>query len=128
MSLTNCKRCGTLIPSVGTRLCPDCLQAEDEEYHRLREYVRKHPEAPVMQVSKETGVPVARIYDLVRKGKLVAISPESDLAVECVGCGRRIVSGRLCQRCTYRLNSSHASSEDLRLRGRLHLKGRLQRD
>lgn len=127
MSVTNCRRCGALIPARGRRLCLACLEAEESEYRRVRDYVREHPEAPVMQVSRETGVTVARIYDWVRQGKLVAVSPESDLAVECAGCGTRIVSGRLCEKCRARLRRDDAKPGG-RLTGRVHLRERLQRE
>lgn len=127
MSLINCKRCGKLIPKVGIGLCTDCVRAEQDEYRKVRDYVHKHPEATVMEVSRETGVSVARIYELVRQGKLVAHSPESDLAVECVLCGRRIVTGQVCETCRKEIRSKHVPDNDPRMKGRLHLENRLRR-
>lgn len=128
MSLANCKRCGTLIPAVSSRLCVDCLRDEEEAYQVVRDYVRQHPTATVLQVSKETGVSVPRIYDFVRKGKLVAQSPDSDLAVECVVCGRRILSGRVCDRCRGGLkNGRVGEAEREPLTGRLHFQRRTRR-
>lgn len=127
MSLMNCKRCGKLIPKVPTGLCTQCVNEEQDEYRLVRDYVRKHPEARVMQVSRETGVSVARIYELVRQGKLVALSPESDLAVECVICGKRIVTGQVCKQCQREMQEEYGYTGEDRLKGRLHLENRLRR-
>lgn len=127
MSLINCKRCGTLIPANASKLCPECTEAEGQEYHSVRDYVKQHPSASVMQVSKATGVTVPRIYELVRKGKLVAHSAESDLAVECAVCGGRIVSGRVCNPCKSRLGQKGGSDHSSQMTGRVHLKSRLRR-
>ena len=127
MTLTNCKRCGALIPRVPTGLCSDCVRVEQEEYRLVRDYVRDYPEATVMEVSRETGVSVARIYELVRQGKLVAHSPDSDMAVECVVCGRRIVTGQVCDQCRREIRAKSVPVSDERLKGRLHLDSRLRR-
>lgn len=124
MELANCKRCGIVYrKQYGTRYCPSCLRAEDEEFQRVRNYITEHPEAPVIQVSQATKVSTARIYEYVRLGKLVARSPESDLAVECTSCGDRIVSGRFCYSC--RQKFAQAKERDAGAAGEIHMRGRL---
>lgn len=129
MELANCRRCGDLYQSTGARFCSACLKLEEEEYHMVRQYIREHPDAPVLQVSQATGVSTTRIYEFVRKGKLIAHSTESDLAVECASCGARIVSGRLCDKCQAALGGrSETSHERLgKVRGRVHLQNRFRR-
>src|SRR5690625_4047344 len=130
MKLANCKRCGVVYRMQhGTRFCPSCLRAEDEEFQRVRNYITENPEAPVIQVSQATKVSTARIYEYVRLGKLVAHSPESDLTVECTSCGTRIVSGRLCYSCQQKFAQSRERNDtspgDVQIRGRLHLRNRV---
>lgn len=127
MELANCRRCGKLFRSVGVRICPDCLELEEEEFQKVKAYLREHPEARILEVSEATGVSAAQILEFVRRGKLIAHSPDSDLAVECTVCGTRIVSGRLCRRCQADLSARQQGDPEQRLVGKVYLRDRLRR-
>jgi len=106
MELRNCSRCGKLFRSTGLSLCTECREQLDDEFKRVRDYLRKHPGARVFEVSQATDVPSSRIYNMVREGRLTASSPDSDLAVECVQCGTKIPTGQMCNKCAQELSAS----------------------
>ncbi len=78
----------------------------DEEFKLVRDYLREHPGARVFEVSQATGVPASRIYNMVREGRLTATSTDSDLAVECIQCGKKILTGRMCAKCAHEFKTS----------------------
>lgn len=106
MELRNCSRCGKLFRSTGLTICSECRTQLDEEFKIVRDYLRQHPGARVFEVSQATGVPASRIYNMVREGRLTATSTDSDLAVECIQCGTKIVTGRMCSKCTLDFKAS----------------------
>ena len=106
MELRNCSRCGKLFRSTGLTVCSECKAHLDEEFELVRDYLREHPGARVFEVSQATGVPSSRIYNMVREGRLMATSADSDLAVECVQCGTKILTGRMCAKCTQEFKAS----------------------
>lgn len=134
MELRNCSRCGKLFRSTGHRMCSECREQLDGEFKLVRDYLREHPGARVFAVSQATGVPSSRIYNMVREGRLTATSPDSDLAVECVQCGTKISSGRMCSKCaqdfTTSIRPSARTGEDSQRRkqGRMHIAERRLRD
>lgn len=135
MEIRNCVRCGKLFRSIAGRVhCNECREELDNEYVKVRDYLRKHPNARVFEVAEATGVSVWRIHEFVRAGKLIAISPESDLAVECVQCGTKITTGQLCAACAKKgIESGEPEKETKKvparetLRGRLHIENRWRR-
>lgn len=106
MDLRNCSRCGKLFRSTGLTICSECKAHLDEEFKIVRDYLREHPGARVFEVSQATGVPASRIYNMVREGRLTATSTDSDLAVECIRCGKKILTGRMCAKCTLEFKTS----------------------
>ncbi|NLV92561.1 MAG: MerR family transcriptional regulator [Firmicutes bacterium] len=95
MSLRNCNRCGVVFSSRGSRICPRCLQREQEEFEIVRDYIRKNPGATVAETSIATEVPVEQINQFVREGRLILSRPE----LQCQSCGDLIASGRFCTKC-----------------------------
>jgi len=87
--------------SSGVRLCPSCRDADRREFEAVRDYLRDHPQACLMAVSQATGIPLARIREFLREGRLVVAAPEAELA--CERCGAPITTGRLCERCRQEL-------------------------
>lgn len=111
MALRNCSRCGNLFPSVGrSRVCPDCVKVEHQQFLDVKDYLWKNPRAPAYEVSQATGVPQAKILEWVRHGRLTAESANTDLAVACESCGARIPKGRLCSACAAKLGTRAAGT------------------
>lgn len=95
MQIRNCSRCGKIFYSVGRKICPDCVQKEEEEYRKVRDYVREHKNATIPAVSEATGVPAERINQFIREGRLELVNA----VLECMSCGAPIRKGRFCEKC-----------------------------
>jgi len=88
--------------TTGPQICDACKKLEDEEYEKVRTFVRDFPGATVQEVSKETEVPIQLIYRFLKEGRL-EVSESSPIALQCENCGVRIKSGRFCITCSKRL-------------------------
>lgn len=102
MSLKNCERCGRLFLGVEL-VCPACLEKEQEEFQQVRDYLREHPDAAVLEVSAATGVQVERLRRWAREGRLQLKPSDAEGTLRCQRCGAPIESGRLCPRCVAHL-------------------------
>ena len=102
MSLKNCERCGRLFSGVDP-VCPACLEKDQEEFQRVRDYLREHPDAAVVEVSAATGVEVERLHRWARAGRLEFKQEDDEGSWRCQNCGAPIESGRLCSRCAAEL-------------------------
>lgn len=101
--IKNCARCNKIFMYVtGPRICEDCKKLEDEDFEKVRLFVRDFPGATIPEVSKETGVPSHLIYRFLKEGKL-EVTESSPIALLCENCGNRIKSGRFCVSCSKRL-------------------------
>jgi flagellar operon protein (TIGR03826 family) len=102
----NCKRCKRIFMYSGTgpKICDACKKLEDEEFERVRNFVRQFPGATAQEVSRETEVPVQLIYRFLKEGRL-EVSESSPIALQCENCGVRIKSGRFCINCSKKLAS-----------------------
>ncbi len=107
----NCKRCRRIFMFGGTgpQLCNECKKLEEEEFEKVRTFVREFPGATVQEVAKETLVPTQLIYRFLKEGKL-EVSEESPIALQCENCGSRIKSGRFCITCSKKLANDMISA------------------
>jgi len=96
----NCKRCRKIVMyTSGPQLCDACKTLEEEEFAKVRKFVRDFPGATVQEVSDVTEVPQSTIHKFLKDGKL-EVSADSPIAIQCENCGARIRSGRFCATCT----------------------------
>ena len=103
MEVRNCKGCGMLFNYMGgVPLCPSCLKKLDEKFEVTKEYVRENPHANIQVVAEECEVSVAQIKRWIREERL-AFSEESQIGIECEGCGKMIRTGRFCDSCKTRM-------------------------
>ena len=98
--IKNCKRCRKIIMySVGPQLCEDCKQLEEEEFKKVRKFVRDYPGATIQEVSEATEVSQNTIHKYLKEG-LLEVAENSPIAIQCENCGARIRSGRFCAQCS----------------------------
>lgn len=97
MDIRNCKMCQKLFQYVNTPYCIVCARKVDDMYRTVKEYVYKHPNARIMDTSRETGVSEKYIMEFLREGRLILKKASFDLP--CERCGVPIASGRLCKQC-----------------------------
>lgn len=110
--LRNCRRCGKLFSYFGVPVCQECREKEERQYDVLKEYLTEHPRATVQETSKNTGVPVARITDFLRRGLLAQVTPVLKAELVCRICRKPIPSGVVvCPECHEKLQPSIRSHE-----------------
>jgi len=99
----NCRRCKKIFMyTMGPQICDACKKLEDEEFEKVRVFVREFPGATAQEVSAETGVSTHLIYRFLKEGRL-EVAESSPIALQCENCGTRIKSGRFCVTCSKRL-------------------------
>ncbi len=105
MEVRNCKGCGNLFNYMGgAPLCPACMKLLDEKFETTKEYVRENPHANIQVVAEECEVSVAQIKRWIREERL-AFSEDSQIGIECEGCGKMIRTGRFCDSCKSRMTN-----------------------
>ncbi|HOQ75630.1 MAG TPA: flagellar operon protein YvyF [Thermoclostridium sp.] len=101
--IRNCKRCRKIFTYItGPQLCEVCKKQEEEEYEKVRKFLREYPGATIQEVSQATEVSQQLIYKFLKEGRL-EVATDSPIALLCENCGVRITSGRFCVNCSKRL-------------------------
>ena len=71
MNIKNCPKCGKLFSPVGGSLiCKDCIRAEEQEFEKVRDYLRENRGADINVVSEKTGVSTKKILRYLKEGRL----------------------------------------------------------
>lgn len=101
MDIRNCKRCGKVFNSMGSAVCVECTQREQEDFQKVREYLFDHPNSTTLEVTKATGVDPKVISRLLKEGRLLAdnIQVTDGEELRCEKCGQTIFKGRFCEKC-----------------------------
>lgn len=104
MQNRNCKRCGEIFPYVnGYPLCKECREKDEEEFQRVREYVRDNPGVNIEQVAQAIGLPPQQVLRYLQEERLETFS-RSDKHLLCEMCGSIINTGRYCEKCKAEIN------------------------
>ena len=61
--LGNCKKCGKLFLFVGSPICKDCAELEEEQFQIVKRYLLEHARASVAETSQATGVPPSTVSE-----------------------------------------------------------------
>lgn len=103
MPVVNCLRCHKLFNYLsGERICSVCKDKDEEEFKKVRKYIREHEMATISDVSTELEISVKTIKKFIRQGRL-EITKDSPLGIDCERCGTQIKSGRYCEECAKEL-------------------------
>lgn len=105
MDIRNCKRCNKIFNYEGFSYCRTCRKDMDDEFDRVKKYLRKYPGASISEVEEETGVDSDTIMGYVRDGRL-EMDPSSTIEIYCEKCNARIFTGRYCNNCSKELSDS----------------------
>ncbi len=103
--LRNCIRCGRIFPYVGMPICNICVEKEEEDFKRVKEYINENPGTTVFEVSDATEIPVDRILKFLKEERLEVSSENFNLILECESCGKPIKSGKYCDQCKAKLTN-----------------------
>lgn len=108
--IRNCRRCGKIYNYIGgAPICPDCKQADEDTFKRIKDYLYKNPGATLSQVALDCEVSVEKIKMFLREGRL-EITEGANIILECERCGKSIRTGRFCQECQNDLSSDISGS------------------
>jgi len=126
MELRNCPVCGKLFVYVHRNLCPDCLKRDEEDYEKVREFINNNPRATIEEASEGTEVPVKKILEYLKEGRLILQTNNVNIILNCEMCGEPILTGRLCAKCSSKLKRNFASNTrsmflDEDMKGKIHL-------
>ncbi|HEX3023226.1 MAG TPA: MerR family transcriptional regulator [Lachnospiraceae bacterium] len=106
-----CKRCKKTFTyyGIGYQYCPTCKEKDEEDFQKVKEYIRDHGIATVNEVVEETGVDEKRIHEYLREGRL-EIPEGSSYYLKCERCGKDITSGRFCASCAMSMKKEFTSA------------------
>ncbi|WP_248928091.1 hypothetical protein [Paenibacillus hamazuiensis] len=67
MSLANCKHCGKLFIRQKEPYCTECHSKQASMYREMREYLKRNPKSTVLDVHRNTGIPLATVLQLQKE-------------------------------------------------------------
>lgn len=102
-NIRQCKRCRKLFNYVASPYCSRCIDAIDQEYRTVRDYIYDNPHAGISEISEATEVEERTILQLLREGRLELDSASS--ALKCERCATNIQTGRYCDSCQMQLSN-----------------------
>lgn len=108
MDVRNCKSCGRMFNYIGTPICPECAKAVEEKFDDVKQYIYEHPRCSIHEVAEEMEISVSQIRKWLKEERLT-FSEDSDIALNCEKCGKRILTGRFCKSCKDSMSSQFES-------------------
>ena len=99
LNVRNCRKCGKIFNYVqGPPICQSCAQKLEEDFQRVKEYIRSNPAATLASTAEDCEIEVNQIKQWVREERLAFSSAEGS-GIVCEKCGKPIISGRFCDEC-----------------------------
>ncbi|HKL12605.1 MAG TPA: TIGR03826 family flagellar region protein [Halanaerobiales bacterium] len=136
MEIRNCKKCGKIYQYDGThKICLECRRKEEEDFEKVKEFLRNNPNSSIKKVSEETGVEKKIILEFIKDERLIAGDIELEVTLKCERCGREIKHGKYCEKCIADMKkeideiSSKKENDDKNQRKKrenMHVRDRLQ--
>ncbi len=112
MNVTNCKGCGRLFNVLNnSKLCPQCIQAQEDKFQEVKKYLAEHPNASIDAVAQDNEVSVKQIKQWIREERLT-FAEGSGMGIECEQCGKQILTGRFCDTCRMKISNNLMSALD----------------
>lgn len=69
-NVEQCRSCKKLFPFLARGVCGDCIKKTEDEFERVRDYLRENDGAPISQISEETDVSERSIIGWMNEGRL----------------------------------------------------------
>lgn len=79
--------CKKLFQSYGGSICPNCMDEMDKAFRKVRDYIYDHPQADIVEITQNTGVPEKWIFDFLKEERLEFTTGSTMLS--CEQCGAR---------------------------------------
>lgn len=125
MELRNCPVCGKVFLYTTRNLCPECAAKEEEDFKKVRDYLYEVPAATMDEISEKTGVPVKKILDFMKEGRLILKKNNINILLKCERCGEPILTGRYCDKCVEEMKKGFGLRVDNPLEKRSDMKGKI---
>lgn len=109
MFLKNCDRCGKAYTSSNPSICPDCIDQDEIDFKKVRNFVKENPKLSIEVISEATEVDEGRIRDYLRMGRL-ELADMTGPALECERCGKPISMGQYCIICQQEIAETFRTS------------------
>ena len=93
-----CRDCGKLFNDLGRGYCPACLEKQEEDLKKVKEYMWDNKGATVQELSENCNVDAKLIMQWLRKER-IQLASESGIELFCETCGNKILTGRYCDKC-----------------------------
>lgn len=92
-----CKRCRLLFNYIGgEQYCPSCRKALEDDFQRVKSYVRDNPGCTIIQAVRECEVTERQIREWIRQERLELTG---EAGIYCEKCGCIISKGQYCDKC-----------------------------
>lgn len=98
MEIRNCRRCGKIFYFGRENLCPDCMKLEEQDFEKVRSFLKEFPGSKITDVITYTGVSDKKILRYLREGRIEILDQNQDF-LKCLHCGKAISTGRYCKEC-----------------------------
>lgn len=106
MEIRSCRSCKRLFNYLGGQpICPECKEAIEKKFYQVKEYIRDNPQAGMQTVADDMEVDVKQLRQWVKEERL-QFSADSDVAMQCEKCGKKIYTGRYCDACKSNMANS----------------------
>ena len=99
MNIMQCTHCKKPFQSLGSRICPACLEQIDRDFITVRDYIYEHKHSNIDKIAEETEVKKSVIIHLLKEGRLIIDSDDGDGLLICEMCKKPINTGRMCKEC-----------------------------
>ena len=106
MNIVQCTYCKKPFQSLGSRICPACLEQIDRDFITVRDYIYEHKHSNIDKIAEETEVKKSIIIHLLKEGRLIIDSPDGDGLLVCEMCKKQINTGRMCKDCMGKVAST----------------------
>lgn len=66
MEMVNCMICGRVTLDRHGECCEQCREVHRDYYSQIREYIKQHPQASIIDVRQATGIPLQVIMRILQ--------------------------------------------------------------
>ena len=95
--LKNCPECKRIFVDMGTGICRDCYDKQQEKMDELCSYVRDNPNSKLKDICEALNVKERLVMRMIREGRFV--TEGANIEYGCEACGAPINFGRFCEKC-----------------------------
>lgn len=100
MKVVNCKKCGIVFRyHSGIELCDSCKKETEVNFNIVKDYIRKHPNKTIDEISKETNVSKRQVLQWINEGIITTMTNSISEPIRCRGCNIKIEEGIFCENC-----------------------------